>query len=99
MAFVLLGVVVLAISAYQFGAKDWIPAIAASATFAGGFLLYRVKQSDDALTDLRRRFEEREALAAALLAEIENNMRQAHRLYRYATLSTILGRMRDERGD
>lgn len=68
------------------------------ASAAAALLTYRPRQVDETVTDLRRRQQEREGIASALLAEILDNMRGARRTYRYVTLARLLDRMRSQPG-
>lgn len=93
-----LAVAVLLLALVLSGEPRGIPVLGAVAGAAVAVLTYRLRQVDEAVTDLRRRQQEREGIASALLAEILDNMRGAHRTYRYVTLAGLLDRMRSEPG-
>jgi hypothetical protein len=73
------------------------PTLAAILTGVVAYLVFRLKQTEDAIDVIRRRLEEMEALAVALHAEIANNLGEATQLYRFETRAEILKKMRRRR--
>jgi hypothetical protein len=71
------------------GGSGGLPAIGGLLAATIAFLTFRLRQVDAAITELRRRQQEREGLANALLSEMLDNIRGAHRAYKFNGLAQI----------